>query len=156
MIPVVELTELACTELLSWKIWSLTCPSSLICGLTRSVKPTSLRSTVWNGFTEPLLLPVLVNEPVTKGTFWPITMRASSLSNVSKLGVERMLPSPLVSMKRARKPNTDCPLRVPTPAKFNPVEGAGVPAAMPAARLKILTPPLAKLVPSTAALPNRV
>ena len=35
----------------SWKIVSLTVPFSLICGRTRSVRPTSLRSMVWNGLT---------------------------------------------------------------------------------------------------------
>ena len=32
---------------------SRTVPSSPICDLMRSVRPTSLRSMVWNGFTEP-------------------------------------------------------------------------------------------------------
>ncbi len=90
----------------SWKICILTVPFSLIWGLTRRVRPTSLRSMVWNGLTEPLVAPVLVNWPVTKGTFWPITILASSLSSVSRLGVDRMLPAPWVWMNRARKPST--------------------------------------------------
>jgi hypothetical protein len=84
----------------------LTVPFSLICGLTRSVRPTSLRSMVWNGLTVPLLELLLVYWPVTKGTFWPITILASSLSSVSRLGVDRMLPSPVACRKRARKPST--------------------------------------------------
>jgi len=104
--PVLELTEDGCTLLTSWKMVILMVPFSLICGFTRSVMPTSLRSMVWNGLTEPSLLPVLVNWPVTKGTFWPITILASWLSSVSRLGVERMLPSPFSCRKRARKPST--------------------------------------------------
>ena len=38
-----------------------------ICGLMRRVRPTSLRSMVWNGLV--VELPVLVYEPVTNGTF---------------------------------------------------------------------------------------
>ena len=68
---------------------SLTVPFSLIWGLTRRVRPTSLRSKVWNGLTVPLVeVPVLENWPVRKGTFWPMTILASSLSRVSRLGVE--------------------------------------------------------------------
>ena len=44
---------------------------------------------------------VAVKEPVTKGTFWPTTIFASSLSSVTRFGVERMLPSALVCRKRA-------------------------------------------------------
>ena len=33
----------------SWKILSLTAPASETCGVTRSVRPMSLRSMVWNG-----------------------------------------------------------------------------------------------------------
>jgi hypothetical protein len=106
MRPVAELMDEAWTLDTSWKICSFTVPFSLICGLTRSVRPTSLRSMVWNGLTEPLLAPVLVNCPVTNGTFWPMTMRASSLSSVSRLGVDRMLPSALDSRKRASAPST--------------------------------------------------
>ena len=49
-------------------------------------------------------VPVLVNEPVTKGTFWPTTILASSLSSVTRFGVDRMLASALVSRKRASAP----------------------------------------------------
>ncbi len=46
---------------------------------------------VWNGLTA--LPPVSCDEncPVTNGTFWPTTISASSLSSVTRLGVERML-----------------------------------------------------------------
>ena len=105
--PVAELIEDACTLDTSWKIDSLTVPFSLICGFTRRVRPTSLRSIVWNGLTVPLLpVELLVKVPVTKGTFWPITILASSLSSVSRLGVDRMFPSPFCWRKRARKPST--------------------------------------------------
>ena len=55
MRPVAELIEDACTLETSWKICSFTVPFSLICGFTRRVRPTSLRSMVWNGLTEPLV-----------------------------------------------------------------------------------------------------
>ena len=45
-LPVAEFTEDACTLDTSWKMVSLTVPFSLICGLTRKVRPTSLRSMV--------------------------------------------------------------------------------------------------------------
>ncbi|MEZ5740211.1 MAG: hypothetical protein R3E68_12655 [Burkholderiaceae bacterium] len=45
-------------------------------------------------------VPVEVNCPVTKGTFWPMMIRASSLSIVSRLGVARTLA--LVSLSSAR------------------------------------------------------
>ncbi len=51
--------------------------SPLIWGVTDSVRPTSLRSMVWNGLTEPLTEPVLVNEPVWYGTSWPTENLAS-------------------------------------------------------------------------------
>ena len=88
----------------SWKIVMRTVPFSLICGLTRSVRPTSLRSMVWNGLV--LAVPVLVNWPVTNGTFWPMTILASSLSSVSRLGVDRMLPLAWLSRKRASAAST--------------------------------------------------
>jgi hypothetical protein len=81
----------------------LTVPFSLICGRTRSIRPTSLRSTVVKGLT--VLLPVLLAyEPVTKGTLLPMTMRASSLSSVIRLGVESTLASPLFCRKLASAP----------------------------------------------------
>ena len=69
---------------------SLTAPPSVICGRTRSTRPTSRRSTVWNGVTV-VVPPVVAYEPVTNGTFCPTMMRASSLSSVISAGVERML-----------------------------------------------------------------
>ena len=97
--------------LTSWKICILTVPFSLIWGLTRSVRPTSLRSMVWNGLTAPLLLLLAVYWPVTKGTFWPMTILASSLSSVSKLGVDSTLESPSACKKRASAPRANTPLR---------------------------------------------
>ncbi len=66
-----------------------TVPPSPICGRMRSVRPTSLRSTVWNGLDVPV--PVLVYWPVTKGTLLPMTIFASSLSSVIRFGVDMML-----------------------------------------------------------------
>ena len=42
----------------------------------------------------------------TPNTFWPITILASSLSSVSRLGVESTLPSPVLCKKRAKNPST--------------------------------------------------
>ena len=54
--------------------------------------PTFSRSMVWKGFWAPSPpAPVLVYEPVTKGTFWPTVIYASWLSRVSRLGVDRIL-----------------------------------------------------------------
>ena len=78
-------------------------PPSPICGLMRSVRPTSLRSIVWNGLTAPLP-PVFEYEPVRNGTFWPTTIFASSLSSMTMLGVASTLASVLVSRKRASAP----------------------------------------------------
>ena len=103
--PLGAATVDACTLETSWKMVSLTVPFSLICGLTFSVKPTSLRSTVWNGLTVLPLVPVLVKLPVTKGTFWPTTILASSLSSATRLGVDRMLVPETVSRKRASAPS---------------------------------------------------
>ena len=74
-------------------------PFSPICDLMRSVRPTSLRSMVWNGLLAPEVL--VVNEPVRKGTFWPTTIFASSLSSATMFGVASTLASVLVSRKRA-------------------------------------------------------
>ena len=73
----------------SWKIVMRIVPPSPICGLMRSVMPTSLRSIVWNGLV--VAVPVLVNWPVTKGTLLPTMIFASSLSSVIRFGVETML-----------------------------------------------------------------
>ena len=82
-----------------------TVPPSPIWLLMRSVMPTSLRSTVLNGLTAPLPVPVLVNEPVVNGTFEPITILASSLSSATRLGVDRMFAPVFVSRNRARAPS---------------------------------------------------
>ena len=104
--PLAELMVEGCTLETSCEMDSRMVPFSLICGLTLSVMPTSLRSTVWNGFTGLAPPPVLVKVPVTKGTFWPMTILASSLSSVRMVGVDSTLPSPLLCRKRARKPST--------------------------------------------------
>src|SRR5450830_771126 len=79
-----------------------TLPFSPIWGLIFRVMPTSLRSMVWNGLEELL---VVVYEPVTKGTFWPTTILASSLSSVITLAVDRMLVPDMVSRADAMVPN---------------------------------------------------
>ena len=79
-------------------------PPSPICGLTRKVRPTSLRSIVWNGLAALPDVPVLVNEPVMNGTFWPMTIFASSLSSDTRFGIDSTLPSALVSRNRASAP----------------------------------------------------
>ena len=73
----------------SWKIVIRIVPFSLICGLMRSVMPTSLRSIVWNGLVSAP--PVWVNWPVTNGTLLPTMILASSLSSVTRFGVDMML-----------------------------------------------------------------
>ena len=88
----------------SWYTASLTVPFSLICGRTLSTRPTSLRSTVLNGFTVPLVLVALAYEPLRKGTLLPMRIFASSLSRVSRLGVESTLASPLFCRKLASAP----------------------------------------------------
>ena len=94
----------------------------------------------------------LVKLPVVKGTFWPITILASSLSRVSKLGVDSTLASPLDCKNRASAPSAKAPLRCCPMARFKPVEpeeGTSLSAAAAAAKLKILVPPVEKLVPNT-------
>ena len=79
-----------------------TVPFSPICGLMRSVVPTSLRSIVWNGLV--VEVPVLVKLPVMNGTFWPTTIFASSLSSVTRFGVDRMFVPVVLSSARASAP----------------------------------------------------
>ena len=79
-----------------------TVPPSPICGLMRSVRPTSLRSMVWNGLSRRRV-PVLVNWPVMNGTFWPTTIFASSLSSVIRFGVDRMLALAWVSQEARQR-----------------------------------------------------
>ena len=78
---------------------------SLICGLTLSVRPTSRLSMVWKG------LSLLVESccPVTKGTFAPTTISASSLSRVTILGVERILLSASEAIALTRNPKSISP-----------------------------------------------
>ena len=75
----------------SWKIAMRIVPFSPICGRMRSVMPTSLRSIVWNGLDTVPVVPVCVYWPVTKGTLLPTMIFASSLSSVTRFGVEAML-----------------------------------------------------------------
>ena len=103
---------------------------------------------VWKGLTAPVLVLLLVYWPVTNGTFWPITILASSLSKVSKFGVESTLPSPVVCKNRAKKPSTYVPLLLCATPKFRPEDGATVPLAPCAAKAIKLAPPTLKLVPS--------
>ena len=65
-------------------------PPSEICGVMRSVIPTSRRSTVAKVLAR---LVSLVDREATKGTFWPTTISASWLSVVRMFGAERMLTS---------------------------------------------------------------
>ena len=66
----------------------------------------------------PPAAPVLVKLPVTKGMFWPTMILASSLSSVSRVGVDSTLPVPVLWMKLARMPSA----RVPR-ARLKPVLG---------------------------------
>ena len=75
----------------SWSIFSRMVLPALICGVMPRVRPTSLRSTVWNGLVTPWPVPVLVYWPVMKGTSWPTWISASSLSMVISEGVDRTL-----------------------------------------------------------------
>ncbi len=133
-----------------------TVPFSLMVGRTRSVRPTSLRSTVVNGLmpTEP---EVLAYWPVTKGTFWPMTILASSLSSVSRLGVESTLASPSLVKKFAIAPRMYCPPILPAMARFSPDDGrtlatSRVARACVSARMLALA--RLELVPMTALLPS--
>src|SRR5450830_1094199 len=83
--------------------------------------------------------------PVTKGTFWPITILASSLSRVSRLGVDSTLPSPLFSRNWARNPSTYCPLILLPMPKLKPLPGSTEP--------RVLAPAALELVPSRPTVP---
>ena len=113
----------SCTLETSWKICMRTVPPSATCGRTRSVVPTSLRSMVWKGLIAPAP-PVEVNEPVIKGTFWPMMIRASSLSSVTRLGVARIFAPASVSRARARKPRLIGPMVAVPLADVPPSRGA--------------------------------
>ncbi len=159
MIP--EDSVVLCTLETSWKICIRTVPDSEIVGFTCSVVPTSRRSIVWNGFTAPVAAPVFVNWPVMKGTFWPMMIRASSLSSVSRLGVARMFASALVSSARARKPRfriSPIPGTVTVPRttpRFRPspmMPGLAATSRMfaPAPRGDRLVPPITRVEPCGA------
>jgi hypothetical protein len=96
--PSVSLALLSSTSLISWKMLRRTVSPSLICGVTRSVTPTSSRAMfceVWNGLFGSVV-PVLVacRREVGTGMFSPTTISASSLSAVRIVGAEMMF-SPL-------------------------------------------------------------
>ncbi len=102
--PLTLLSVLAATLDTSWYSASLTVPFSLMVGRTRSIRPTSLRSTVVKGLTAPPRPPVLAYEPVGNGTLSPMMICASSLSSVIRLGVDSTLASPVFSRKLASAP----------------------------------------------------
>ncbi len=123
------------------------------------VRPTSLRSMVVNGFTEPLAAPVLVYWPVTKGTFWPITILASSLSRVSRLGVDSTVGVAVAGAagrsRSARSRRCTCvPCRC-CEAAAGVLSAAGVlPPGRPSG-WRMLAPDRLELVPTTPLLPTR-
>ena len=134
----------------SWKIVIRIEPFSPICGLMRSVMPTSLRSIVWNGFESAV--PVLVNWPVTNGTLLPTMILASSLSSVTRFGVDMML----VLACDCRKLAIAARPRLPKKFRTRPTLRPGVrlmPLALPetcALSISIrLAPVVLKLVPPT-------
>ena len=63
---------------------------------------------VWNALL--VAVPVLVNCPVTKGTFLPTTILASSLSSVIRFGVLTMFTLACVCRKRAMAASETMPL----------------------------------------------
>jgi hypothetical protein len=65
--------------------------------------PTSRRSIVWNGCTVDDE-PVVEYWPVTSGTFCPTMIRASSLSSVSSVGVDRMFAFASLDSARISRP----------------------------------------------------
>lgn len=152
--PCSAFTVEATTLETSWKICMRIVPFSLICGRTRSVRPTSLRSIVWKGFTEPLLAPVLVNWPVTKGTFWPTTILASSLSRVSRFGVDSTLPASLFCRKFAIEVRMNLPAILLTVPMLMPPDGSTLPTVpFCVARFTMFCPPMVKFVPITPTVP---
>lgn len=86
------LTVVFTTEESSVYSCSFRIPPSVICGFTCSVRPTSRRSYVLNAlFVLPLVR--FEYEPVGIGTFWPTTIFASSLSSVTRFGVDSTFAS---------------------------------------------------------------
>jgi hypothetical protein len=107
----------------------------------RSVRPTSLLSIVWNGVAV-VAAPVCAYWPVMNGTFWPMTIFASSLSSVRRFGVERMFALASDSSARARKARF---VTVPMPGMVTWPRTA--PRLSPLPRLPMLTAPSMMLVP---------
>ena len=87
-------TLLAARSVISWLTCRRTCSPSVIWGVKRRVRATSLRSTetLW---ARPVP-PVSVRRLVMIGTLEPTMISASSLSEVSRRGAERMFTSEVV------------------------------------------------------------
>ena len=95
---------------------SRTVSPSLMCGVTVSCRPTSLRSMVWNGlvgwFVPPVVC-VLVYWPVRNGTSWPTLITASWLSSVTTEGVDSTLLRASILSARTSAPISSSSLSVP-------------------------------------------
>jgi hypothetical protein len=118
----------------------------LTCGVILRIVPTSWRCTVVKGFTLPpaSLVPVLVYEPVTKGTSCATFSSASWLSIVTVEGVAMMLvfESPWIARNIAAKFTPVAAMR-PMP-KVVPVPSNGFPPlglSIDCAREARFTPP---------------
>jgi hypothetical protein len=170
--PAFDVPGATCSDRLdaSWKIVMRMVPFSPICGRMRSVMPTSLRSIVWNGLV--VATPVLVNWPVTNGTLLPTTIFASSLSSVTRFGVDAMLvlawlcsnlaiaasakvPKKLWTRPMLR-PSPSSPATFVAPPAPLPAPGVVVPVPVPApscaAVMASRLPVVPKFVPPTSAL----
>ena len=100
--PAFASCEPATTDEFSWKIVMRTVPPSPICGLHAQRQADVLALDGLERVDRAAVpAPVLVKLPVTNGTFWPMTIFASSLSSVTRFGVDRMFAPVLVSRKRA-------------------------------------------------------
>ena len=133
---------------LSRSIFSLidfTEPPEAIDGVMPSLRPTSLRSMVWNGLTAPLLPPPPVFEklPVRNGTSWPALNLASSLSSVVSCGVERILVSPSLASARSSTAKNEPPLVKPPAAAVAPWP---ISVAAAAISVEVLVPVVAVVV----------
>ena len=134
-----------------------TASPSLICGVIRSLVPTSCRSMVWKG----LVFVELAVEPVITGISCPTRIDASSLSKVSRLGVERIFDSESLANAETRvaklKPSDSFPRPMAAPLT---VDAAAAAASLPANRLMIPGVPLVpdapppKLMPPAGVLPS--
>ncbi len=133
-------------------------PPSVICGFTCSVRPTSRRSYVLNALA---VVPLVrfEYEPVGIGTFWPTTIFASSLSSVTRFGVDSTFASlePAKNCSKAPKPCTPnmlCNQPMFRPFVIEPSDPSVPPGLVtaPAVRLTMLLPrpvcPVTRLVPA--------